>query len=204
MRMLCHVCGDDTIVTRRGCCSVCDARLMSERRVEQPARPRVDRGRPAVDVSLVERAYVEWYVRDGLSLRRCADRLLEQPGVYYSSRESAARMLERQWSLRGYALRDRVAAAVAAQWKGGRCVRANRGSADHLEYRRDRRRRIGEVRGVACSAVAARSGEACKRSALTGSAFCIAHDPARRVDVEERLAEARARSPRCQPKAASS
>lgn len=198
--MLCHACGDDTIVTRHGRCSVCDTRLVSDRQVEQPPKPRRDRGRPAVDAALVERAYHDWYVRDRLSLRRCADRLLAEPGVYYASRESAARMLERQWSIRGLPLRDRVAATVAAHWKDGRMRRSVRGSEQHLEARREHRRKRGETRGVWCSATAARSGEPCRRPALAESSWCIAHDPARRDAVTERLAEAREKSPRCQPR----
>lgn len=84
-------------------------------------------------------------------------------------------------------------------WKGGRCRRAVRGGDDHLAYRRDRRRARGEVRGVACAAIAARTGQPCRVAALTGSDYCLAHDPATRP-LEERLADARARSPRNKPR----
>lgn len=193
MRAFCPACADDTIVTTRGLCSVCDTRITATKRPNTTSVGRRDRGRPACDPALVDHAYHAWYINERLSVRRCADRLLEQPGVYYASRNSAAAMLVNQWAIRGYPLRDRIAATVAASWKDGRQRRHLARTDEFRQAKRDLRRRNGETRGVPCAATTS-SGHPCRLPALHTSAYCVAHDPDQRPHVLARLADARTRN----------
>jgi hypothetical protein len=193
MRAFCPACGDDTLTTTRGLCSVCDTRITGTPRPNTTAEGRRDRGRPACDPALVDHAYHAWYINERLSVRRCADRLLEQPGVYYASRNSAAAMLVDQWRIRGYPLRDRIAATIAASWKDGRQRRHLRHTAEFNAAKRELRRRNGETRGVPCAATTT-SGHPCRAPALHTSNYCVAHDPDQRPHVLARLADARTRN----------
>lgn len=90
------------------------------------------------------------------------------------------------WSLfkaRGWLCRDRIEMVRIASTKHGRAGRAQARTygPDYSAYRREQRKRNGDLRDVRCAATNTR-GEPCKRFALADRQHCHAHDPERAAE----------------------
>lgn len=131
-----------------------------------------------------------------LSMREIARRGYRQWG--YKSEKSCLNSLCDLLDGYGLERRDRIQATILASTTHGRASRA-----DKAAYKRWHRRAYGfwpsdkrprEAPQPLCGGVRLqypRKGSPCRRPAMLGSTFCLAHDPSRREEVLERLAAAR-------------
>ena len=146
-------------------------------------RGRRHRSRPAKCTEQVVLEAYELY-QAGLSLRKVAAEI--HPRTTYASVKSCANALHDQFTRRGWPLRDRVEAS--------RDATVVHGSGDDKAAAKRWRRRQAGMRPP-CAGVRTqypRKGAPCQRPAQVGSDFCIAHDPARAAEREQRLIDARA------------
>lgn len=180
----CPTCVDDVTPMPSGKCAWCDTPTRDH------APPK--RGKPAgvhgyltdAQIRAVHRLYDQ-----GLSLRACAKRI--HPRTRYASVRSCANALHDHFVRLDLPRRDRIAATVAASTVHGL---APRSGADPGHRRRMKIAR-GEIADQPCAGVKLTypdKGRPCLRPALTGSDYCIGHDPARRAEVLGKLEQARA------------
>lgn len=178
----CPVCGPTTL-DRIGRCALCDKQVTTPPATRTKSGRNANRGAPVLmDNATIERA-AEMHDRGGMSLRAIARELLPTTG--YASAGSLTEALRVQLRHRGYFVRDRRTATVAAHLVHGKLRRAHRDPGKRHEQRVAR----GEVRGVRCLGVRQqypRKGERCQLPAVTGSDYCHNHDPTR---DEQRRAE---------------
>jgi hypothetical protein len=122
----------------------------------------------------------------GVPLNRIA-RAWQQAGrVSYKSPEAASSSLYSLFKARGWLCRDRVAMVRVASTKHGRAGRAQARAygPDYAAYRRQQRKRNGDLRDVRCASTSTR-GEPCKRFALADREHCHAHDPERAAERQQ-------------------
>lgn len=182
----CPKCAEDVTPMPSGKCVWCDTPTR-ERAPQKTGPPRGVYGYLTDDqVRAVHRLYEQ-----GLSLRKCAARI--HPRTRYASVISCANALGEHFARLGLPRRDRIEATVAASTVHGL---ASRGRVDP-GHRRALKVARGEILDrPPCAGVRAsypRKGAPCSRVAMAGSDYCIAHDPARRAEMAERLADARSR-----------
>jgi hypothetical protein len=118
----------------------------------------------------------------GESFNALAKSMLADTG--YSSWQTCASGLCRIFKARGWPARERIQATVAASYKHGLKKRdTQRG------YNRLKREREGKWRPY-CKGVRRqhpRKGEPCKRKAMFGSDYCVAHDPDRAAELAQHI-----------------
>jgi hypothetical protein len=93
------------------------------------------------------------------------------------------------WSLfkaRGWLCRDRIDMVRVASTRHGRAGRAQARTygPDYAAYRRQQRKRNGDLRDVRCAALNA-AGEPCRRFALADRTHCHTHDPKRASERQQ-------------------
>ena len=134
----------------------------------------------------------------GVPLRRIARTWQATGRITYANEEAAVNSLYKAFGLRGWPRRDRIEMVRLVSTKHGRAGReqARRYGPDYAAYRREQRKRNGDLRDVPCAA-RNKSGAPCKRWAITDHSYCIAHDPDRQADrqriMESAWAASRAR-----------
>jgi hypothetical protein len=97
----------------------------------------------------------------------------------------------------GLEARDRIEMTVLKSYKHGRAGRAQQREhgPDYVKYRREQKRKNGEVHGRRCEALRKqypRKGQPCSSSALGDSEFCYQHDPRFEQERNEHLERMRA------------
>lgn len=182
----CPTCAEQVTPLPGGACVWCDTPTAA-RAPRKTGPPRGVYGYLTDDqVRAVHRLYAQ-----GLSLRQCADRILDR--TRYSSRMSCANALGEHFARLGLPRRERIEATVAASTVHGL---APRGGVDPAHRRRLKVARGEVLDRPPCAGVRAsypRKGAPCSRPAMAGSDFCIAHDPERRAEIVAGLADARSR-----------
>jgi hypothetical protein len=119
----------------------------------------------------------------GVPLNRIARAWQQSGRISYKSPEVASSSMWSLFKARGWLLRDRVEMVRVASTKHGRAGRAQARAynADYAAYRREQRKRNGDLRDVRCQSTNTR-GEPCMRFALAGSQHCHAHAPERAAE----------------------
>jgi hypothetical protein len=119
----------------------------------------------------------------GVPLNRIARAWQQSGRISYKSPEVASSSMWSLFKARGWLCRDRVDMVRVASTKHGRAGRAQARAygADYAAYRREQRKRNGDLRDVRCASTNSR-GEPCKRFALAGRHHCHAHDPERAAE----------------------
>ncbi len=119
----------------------------------------------------------------GVPLNRIARAWQQSGRITYKSPEVASSSMWSLFKARGWLCRDRVDMVRVASTKHGRAGRAQARAygPDYAAYRREQRKRNGDLRDVRCRATNTR-GEPCKRWALADRAYCVAHDPDRAAE----------------------
>lgn len=178
MKDYCPTCRERTGLTERGVCEWCDTPLTAKRGGGRPPGA----GCRFTDEQL--RALHVAHLR-GQSINELAKQVFEQVG--YSSQSSCASCISSAWKRLGLEARDRIEMTVLKSWKHGRAGRQQQREhgPDYVKYRREQKRKNGEVHGRRCEALRQqypRKGQPCSRSALSDSEFCYSHDP--RVKAE--------------------
>ena len=130
------------------------------------------------------------YEERGYSFRKIAKLLVGQ--TEYASWKVMSVQLNVQANRRGWKIRNRIEATVAASTRHGLAPRKKTTPAQRAYQRRQRQAR-GETRLVRCKSLTV-AGNPCKRWALADSEFCLGHDPERRDQVLANLEAARAAS----------
>lgn len=168
---------------------------MARQGVTQPRR--YQQLRPESKMTLADISAAHELYLEGKSLRALGRELWERYG--YASPRSCANSLSEAFIRESLPTRNRIDAMVAASTKHGMSTRAKQ-KANTLDYRvlRKRRRRAnGEARGVVCKGITQTNPRCiprpCRRAALAGGDYCVAHDPDRRPALLAVLADARAR-----------
>lgn len=191
----CPTCQERTGLTERGVCAWCDTPLVAKARRGGWKRPDLA-GSKLTDAQLRALHHVYWH--DQVSINQLAKQIHAKVG--YRSHHSCAVAISNGWKRLGLQARDRIAAVRLASTTHGHGARDR----DEQEYRRF----IRDLRGwrtlqgpgqEQCAAVKQQppgKGERCARPSMTGSDYCVSHDPARARDREARLERMRARAPR--------
>jgi hypothetical protein len=195
----CAACGEQAIFTSSSTprCTWCDTPRPAEPEPVTP--PAASSGGNAPGAFWLS----ETQIRDahqahvaGKSIRSIAADLAR--GTRYTP-HSLTSTLPREWKRRGWFVRTKLDATILSSTVHGLLPRdqAKRDKA----YVASQRRARGEVRDVQCAAIKTRygkgRGERCRRYALAGDEYCIAHSPARAQERAAHLEAARAR--RTQP-----
>ena len=181
----CKTCADKVILKSNGsgACSWCDTIVIEPPRVGGPQGARM----------MTEEQIVQAHRRhvDGASIRSIAGQLLPDTG--YRSAKTIVEALRNEWTQRGWYIRPRIEASIAASTVHGRMRRDNRDP----QLRAGQRRASG---GVADMPLCAghrtqypRKGQPCQTRARVGSAYCHQHDPALAERRREHLQQARQR-----------
>ena len=131
----------------------------------------------------------------GVPLNRIARAWQQSGRISYKSPEVASSSMWSLFKARGWLCRDRVEMVRVASTKHGRAGRAQARAygADYAAYRREQRKRNGDLRDVRCVSTNTR-GEPCKRFALAGSEHCHAHEPERAAERQRHREQAWAAS----------
>lgn len=180
----CPTCRTESLLNRQGRCVWCDTQVATPPAKRSKAKANVNRGVPVLMGDAVLEQAHELH-KAGQSLRSISQELLPQTG--YSSPKSLLMALSAQFRHRGWYIRPRIEATVKAHLKHGRTR--------DPKYRREQRRKSGEVRGVLCAGIKMgppRKGEPCQHYAMAGSDYCRQHDPALRDVVVAAALYARA------------
>ena len=119
----------------------------------------------------------------GVPLNRIARTWQQSGRISYKSPEVASSSMWSLFQARGWLCRDRVEMVQIASIKHGRAGRAQARAygPDYAAYRRQQRKRNGNLRDIRCAATNTR-GEPCKRFALADRKHCHAHDPERAAE----------------------
>ena len=180
MNLWCRQCREETSLVDKGTCPFCDSPL-------HPLPKK--RGLPARitdhDLRVLHGAYMQ-----GHTLRALGAAVWERYG--YASPNSAANSIQQGFARLNLPRRDKAELMAERNYVHGLAAR----DGDRNTYRRLHRRKTGEVRGELCNAVRSqypRKGAQCRNMALAGSDYCWAHDPARAVERDRILEDARAR-----------
>ena len=134
----------------------------------------------------------------GVPLRRIARTWQATGRITYAGEEAAVNSLYKAFELRGWPRRDRIEMVRLVSTKHGRAGReqARQYGPDYAAYRREQRKRNGDLRDIPCAAQN-KNGDPCKRWAITDRSYCVTHDPARQGDrqriMESAWAASRAR-----------
>ena len=174
--MWCRSCKEPTSLVEKGTCPFCDTKLVAMPK-KTGVKPRISDD----DALVLYRAY-----KAGHSLRAIGAAIQDRYG--FSSQKSAANALHSAFERLHLPRRDKVELMRERNFKHGRYAE------DRNSARRYQRLQTGETRGVLCSGVRTQypnKGAQCKRPALAGSDYCIAHDPARRDEIISTLEKAR-------------
>ena len=173
MNDYCPTCRERTGLTARGVCEWCDTPLT----VKRGGGRAPGAGCKLTDTQLgaLHSAHMQ-----GQSINELAKRIYAQVG--YSSRSSCASSISNAWKRLGLEARDRIEMTVLKSYKHGRGGRQQQrdGGPEYAKYRRETRRKSGEVHGRRCDAFRKqypRKGQPCSSSALGDSEFCYQHDP---------------------------
>ena len=175
-------------MTARGVCEWCDTPLTTKR----------GGGRsPGAGCKLTDeqlRALHAAHMR-GQSINELAKSIYVQVG--YSSQSSCASCISNAWQRLRLQARDRIEMSVLKSTKHGRGSRKQQrdGGPDYARYRREQRRKSGEVHGRRCEGVRKqypRKGQPCSSSALSDSEFCYQHDPRFKHERDAHLERMRA------------
>jgi hypothetical protein len=169
----CRTCKERTGLTARGVCEWCDTPLT----VKRGGGRAPGAGCKLTDTQL--RALHAAHMR-GQSINELAKSIYKQVG--YSSQSSCASSISNAWQRLGLQARDRIEMTVLKSYKHGRGGRQQQrdGGPEYAKYRRETRRKSGQVHGRRCDALRTqypRKGQPCSLSALNDSDFCYQHDP---------------------------
>ena len=131
----------------------------------------------------------------GVPLNRIARAWQQSGRISYKSPEVASSSLWSLFKARGWLCRDRVEMVRVASTRHGRAGRAQARAygPDYAAYRREQRKRNGDLRDVRCASTNTR-GEPCKRFALADRKHCHAHDPERAAERQQHREQAWAAS----------
>ncbi len=195
----CSSCGAHTRnLNHYGLCKPCLDQAGGRAGEKRRSTPKV------YDEALLVRAQA-LYEEHGWSFRKIARVLL--PQTTSASVQALANSLNKQARRRGWKVRDRIEATVAAHTKHGlsrRVTPTRPATPQMLAFRHRKRIAKGEVRGVRCKGTTKHNrngnqGQQCARAAMRGSDYCIAHDPERRAELLVGLERARRNLPKNQP-----
>ena len=171
----CPTCADQSILKGDGACSWCDTPIVTASR---PGMPKGARLMTEQQVVQAHRLHV-----DGASIRSIAGQLLPDTG--YRSAKTIVEALRVEWQRRGWYIRPRIEATIAAS--------TIHGLHHDPAHRAALRRLTGEVADMPLCAghrtQYPRKGQSCQTRARVGSAYCHQHDPAlderRRAHLEQ-------------------
>jgi hypothetical protein len=163
----CPTCRQDAVLNDAGRCSWCD----TPSHADVADKPRRGGGGPGArwltepQLRAAHRAHV-----DGESLNSIGKRLLVE--TRYTSLYGVVAALSGEWKRRGWFVRDRIEACVAASTIHGR---ARRGANRDPEYKRECRRRTGKLLDRPQCAALTIHGRPCRRRALATGPLCWNH-----------------------------
>jgi hypothetical protein len=181
----CPKCRETTGLHEKGLCPWCDTPL------------RKKSGRAPGGGKLSEQSVRALHVahQNGRSIRELGQMIYVKAG--YSSAHSAANAICDAFKRLDLPARDRLEAVALVSTIHGRAAHGAENKDTRLAYRREMRRKSGEVHGRRCAGHRTRyprKGEPCNNSALRDSDFCYAHDPRNKAQIERHLKQARAAS----------
>lgn len=188
----CRSCREQVGLTITNACPWCGTDVLPGAR----RGPQLDRNLRCISAEMLAFAYRLYGA--GHSLRETA--AIVQPRTTYKTESACANSLYDAFRARGWKLRSQRDVTVARNTRHGRSTRAKAalrkgdpGWEEYAAYRNEQKRANGEIRDVRCEAVT-KNGSPCKRWALDGKTFCIAHDPENAERVAQRLEQTRAKA----------
>lgn len=189
----CKTCRQESMPLDDGRCGWCGTNLGA---TLDAIKPKVEK-RMGIPTAITEPILAEARVlyESGLSFSQVAERIW--PRTTYKTEKSCAQSLYSLFVQRGWPRRSQREVTIARNFKHGRKVRAIEGTEAAYEYRKWLKRERGAYRPQ-CKGVkvqAPRAGSRCVKPAQDGSAYCFAHDPARKTERVQIVTRMRSRSP---------
>jgi hypothetical protein len=188
MRDYCRKCRETTGLWERGVCHWCDTPL-TFKTGRKPGS-----GSKITEQQL--RALHVAHIKHDRSINELAKSIYAKAG--YKSHHGCAVAISNGWKRLGLQARDRIEMTVIKSLKHGRAGRQQQREhgPDYAAYRREQKRKNGEVHGRRCQGVRQnppRKGQPCNSSALWDSEYCYQHDSRFAQQRARHLQDARGR-----------